>query len=158
MQGILHDTAIAQPRQVKEGRFRNVPRKSMSRAEREKSSQNMTRSTSNDSTLKKRVVKQEESTITRKVEKFINRSMQTERSDDIGKLYETGVIKFARPKAKVGPKRGQGDESLSQGMESLGNTHSLIIHFIQIVMEYFRTIRNKNGTRLCQGKHEKHQT
>lgn len=64
-------------------------------------------------------------------EKFTHRSVQTERTDDLNKLYETGVIKYPSPsilKSKVTPREaspvksrcGQGDSSLETDLQNLG--------------------------------------
>lgn len=66
-------------------------------------------------------------------EKFTHRSVQTERTDDLCKLYETGVIKYASPnipKSKITPREkftiketaGQGDCNLEDEFENLGKT------------------------------------
>lgn len=54
--------------------------------------------------------------------KLTHRAMQTERQEDLSKLYDTGVIKYPSPGVlKSAKNQGQGDhsESLSQEIANL---------------------------------------
>ncbi|CAH0564283.1 unnamed protein product [Brassicogethes aeneus] len=132
MQGILQDAGIIQPKQSKDDRFKNIPTKNAPvsnkshRYAKEKSIHSMVSSTTTQEKKsfesKSETAKKSKNSST--TEKFTHRSMQTEKNDDVVKLYETGVIKFARtPTKKTKRGRGQGDtENVSQGMENLDLT------------------------------------
>lgn len=147
MQGLLQEAGVIQPKPPREDKYRSHP-KIISR----------------DSTPVRQTVSQEKLRLRRPKkpavlgllgpkfkfdkkkevekpqpvdEKFTHRSVQTERTDDLDKLYETGVIKYPSPsiikatneKSREGSphktKDGQGDVILETELQNLGKLLSI---------------------------------
>lgn len=137
MQGLLQDAGVIQPRQPKEDKFKSAPSIRRSR----ESSPFMSRIPSQDklkldktvkkpSTLKPKLEREKEKTeiMGQRKSKFTHRAMQTERTEDLTKLYESGVIKYPSPgvgRSKASPMpsphkaKGQGD-ALEDSLQNLG--------------------------------------
>lgn len=117
MQGFLIEAGVIQPRQSrsnKKDKYQNVPVQNRFMGSGNNSSPRRTRSVSRDrddnrnqpikASLKKMgnnpappklkfdKDKREKSSVAQ--DKFTDRSVQTERNDDLAKLYETGIIKY----------------------------------------------------------------
>lgn len=136
MQGLLQEAGVIQPKQAKEDKFKNAPSIRRSRG----SSPFVSRVPSQDklkldktvkrSSLKPKLDWEKEKTeiMGQRKSKFTHRAMQTERTEDLTKLYESGIIKYPSPgvgRSKVSPKtsphktKGQGD-ALEGSMQNLG--------------------------------------
>lgn len=117
MQGLLQEAGVIQPRKPKEekfDKFRTVPpllkprdiRVGLNRGD---SLKKLGR-TKVDSNKEKTTV------IEKNDDKFTDRYVQTERADDLSKLYETGVIKYPSPGiAKLSSNKNAGSKSKNQG-------------------------------------------
>ncbi|KAJ8931094.1 hypothetical protein NQ314_016044 [Rhamnusium bicolor] len=134
MQGLLQEAGLIQPRPPREDKFRNIPLLTSSKESiRTPSLESRFRANKNE---KKPIVKpklllnpkEKTEIVDKREQKFTHRSMQTERSSDVIKLYETGIIKYPRPgigKSRITPRapsiktKGQGD-SLEEGLQNLG--------------------------------------
>ncbi|KAJ8959194.1 hypothetical protein NQ318_022456 [Aromia moschata] len=119
MQGLLQEVGAIHPRPPKEDKFKNVPSLMRSRE-----STPLTHSTVSQDTKVKVSKALKKTTIKSKSDK---KKEKTERTDNISKLYETGVIKYPSPnlgRAKVSPKgspgrtKGQGD-TLEESVQNL---------------------------------------
>lgn len=136
MQGLLQEAGVIQPRQPKEDKFKSAP----SIRQSSEDSPIVPRTSSQDRLIVDKTVKR--SSVRPKLErgkekteimgqrssKFTHRSMQTERTEDLAKLYESGTIKYPSPgvgRSKASPKgisyrpKGQGDE-LEEAIQNLG--------------------------------------
>ncbi|XP_018576532.1 enkurin domain-containing protein 1 isoform X2 [Anoplophora glabripennis] len=135
MQGLLQEAGVIQPRQSKEDKFKSVPSIRRSRD----NSPVVPRTSSNDrlkvektvkrSSLRPRLERGKEKTeiMGQRNSKFTHRAMQTERAEDLAKLYESGTIKYPSPgvaRSKASPRaspyktKGQGD-AIEEGMQNL---------------------------------------
>lgn len=142
MQGLLQEAGVIQPKPPREDKYRSQP-KILSRDStpiRQAASQEKFRSRRPKKPaalsilgpkLKFDKKKEIEKPPMDPDEKFTHRSVQTERTDDINKLYETGVIKYPSPsiiKTKIksreaSPQKnrdGQGDSILETELQNLG--------------------------------------
>lgn len=142
MQGLLQEAGVIQPRPGRDDKYRSHPRMLSrdSTPNRQSSSQEKfhPRRQLNKPAgpmvlgpkLKFDKRKEKEKLVLEQEEKFTNRSVQTERTDDVNKLYETGVIKYPSPiivSSKNPPvlspqksRAGQGDEVLQTELQNLG--------------------------------------
>nr|CAH7726892.1 unnamed protein product [Callosobruchus chinensis] len=136
MQNLLQEAGVIQPRATREDKFQNVPplmksrdvtpnRQRSSSSDAPKSQPPTTKQplkkppVTNQKAKQDQLQKPKAKSILEVNDRFTHRAMQTERTDDLSKLYETGVIKYPSPGL------GRGDESTKQSptrVTSYGDT------------------------------------
>ncbi|ENN70513.1 uncharacterized protein LOC109545313 isoform X2 [Dendroctonus ponderosae] len=148
MQGILQEAGVIQPRKRSiQGRYRNVPQLSQSReSTASRSLGNLTKTDAKSQATEAKPPPKQPTSIRPQPHKaakvkqpkrrdistpedngrLTHRGMQTEREEDMSRLYDTGVIKYPSPSALSHAKKpiqgGQGDQpqaGLSEDLENL---------------------------------------
>lgn len=142
MQGLLQEAGVIQPKLPRDDKYRSQPRiisrdstpnRQGGSQEKFRSRRPIKRSTGIVPAPKLRLDKrkEKEKPVVEHDNKFTHRSVQTERTDDVNKLYETGVIKYPSPsvlKPKItstenSPLKnrvGEGDNVLENELQNLG--------------------------------------
>ncbi|KAJ8915009.1 hypothetical protein NQ315_015983 [Exocentrus adspersus] len=139
MQGLLQEAGVVQRRQPKQDKFRNAPHVDVPPLRRSRGNSPAHHASSPERLKLDRAArrfslarpgpetgKERTEIMGQRNSKFVHRGMQTERAEDVSKLYETGIIKYPSPSAgksksssKNSPKaKGQGDE-VEEGMQNL---------------------------------------
>lgn len=131
MQGLLQEAGVIQPKARRDDKYRSQPRiisrdstpiRQGASEEKFRSRKSTKKSTTIVPGTKLRLDKKKdkEKIIVLQEDKFTHRSVQTERTDDVNKLYETGVIKYPSPSV-LKPKTVTREPSTQQNLAGEGD-------------------------------------